>query len=80
MASPSEGVEAAHRPWQTGVGVALRFDPLGHVRDSELEVFAEAVRTGADAARAPVGNRRDRHAQVGRQFSDIEQRRQVGQM
>jgi len=58
--------------------VALRFDPLGHVGDGELQVLAEAICAGTDAARAPVVDRRDGHAKIFRQLADIEQWRQVG--
>ena len=57
--------------------VALGLDPLGHIRNGELEVLAETIGARADTARAPVVDRRDGHAEVGRQLADIEQRRQV---
>ena len=51
----------------------MLFDPAAHVRDGELQVLPEAIRTGSKTAGAPVVDRRDRHAEMGRQFADIEQ-------
>ena len=45
----------------------------GHIGYGELQVLAEAVGAGTDAARAPIVDRRDGHAEIFRQFSDIEQ-------
>lgn len=48
-------------------------NPVPHVGDSELQVFAEAVRGRAEAAGAPVVNSRDGDAQIRGQLADINQ-------
>ena len=59
-------------------GVVLRLDPGGHVVHGELEVLAEPVRARPEAAGAPVVDRRDKDAEVGRELAYIEQCRQAG--
>lgn len=51
----------------------LFFDPDAHIGDGELQVLAEAIRAGSEAAGSPVVDRRHRHAEMGSQFADVEQ-------
>src|SRR5690606_17714775 len=53
--------------------VALLLDPDTYVGDGELQVLAEAVRGRAEAACAPVVDRRDGDAQIRGQIADIDQ-------
>lgn len=48
-------------------------NPVPHVGDGELQVYAEAVRGRAEAAGAPVVDRRDGDAQIRGQLADIDQ-------
>lgn len=51
----------------------MLFDPDAHIGDGELQVLAEAIRAGSEAAGSPVVDRRHRHAEMGSQFADVEQ-------
>src|SRR5215211_6439451 len=53
---------------------ALLLDPGPDVGHRELQVLAEAVGARAEAPGAPVVDGRDGHAEVGRQFADVEKR------
>lgn len=63
--------------WGSQSIVALLFDSDTHVGDGELQVFSEAVRGRAEAAGAPVVDRRDGDAQIRGQLADIDQGLQV---
>src|SRR6478735_1687252 len=55
------------------LGIALLLDPGAHVGEGELQVFAEAMRSRAESAGAPVVDGRDGHTQVRGDFAHVEQ-------